>query len=46
MLDSQLATLEAPDNDEAVTVDIAGTLEQVVNDVILKLEKRTIHREG
>lgn len=46
MLDSQLATLEAPDNDEAVTVDIAGTLEQVVNDVMLKLEKRTIHREG
>lgn len=30
MLDSQLATLEIPGDDEAVTVDIAGTLEQVV----------------
>lgn len=40
MLDSQLATLEAPGDGEAVTVDIAGTLDQVVNESVLKLEKR------
>lgn len=45
MLDSQLETLEAPGKDEAVTVDIAGTLEQVVSDVVWKLEKRAVHSE-
>ena len=46
MLDSQLATLEAPGDDEAVTVDIAGTLDQVVNEAVLKLEKRFLAAES
>ncbi|WP_239496210.1 gluconokinase [Salinicola peritrichatus] len=40
MLDSQLATLEPPGEDEAVTVDIAGTLEQVVAEARAALEHR------
>ncbi|WP_245391726.1 gluconokinase [Salinicola aestuarinus] len=40
MLDSQLATLEAPQSDEAVTVDIAGTIEQVVDQAAKGLEAR------
>ncbi|GHB16473.1 gluconokinase [Salinicola rhizosphaerae] len=45
MLDSQLETLEAPGEDEAVTVDIAGTMDQVVNEAVLKLEKRALRGE-
>ncbi|MDF3918412.1 gluconokinase [Salinicola salarius] len=46
MLDSQLATLEAPGDDESVTVDIAGTLDQVVNEAVLRLEKRFLAAES
>ncbi|WP_251977879.1 gluconokinase [Salinicola avicenniae] len=40
MLDSQLATLEVPGDDEAVTVDIAGTLDEVVTTARSELETR------
>ncbi|WP_239495334.1 gluconokinase [Salinicola halophilus] len=40
MLDSQLATLEAPKSDEAVTVDIAGTIDEVVDQAAKGLEAR------
>lgn len=40
MLDSQLATLEAPQEDEAVTVDITGTIDDVVDLAAKGLEAR------
>lgn len=40
MLESQLSTLEEPDTDEGVTVDISGTVGEIVDEIELALGLR------
>ncbi len=47
LLDSQLATLEEPAADEhPITVDVAGTPDEIAGEVLKKLERRGPHPRG
>jgi gluconokinase len=40
LLESQFETLEEPDSDESINVDAQQTPDQIVNEVVAKLQNR------